>query len=153
LAHAAGLKVDDGIVVDALLRTSRPDIFAAGDVANFANPALGKRLQVEAEDSANTMGKYAGRTMASAQESYDHLPFLYSDLVDLAYEVVGELDARLEMVADWKEPFREAVLYYLGEGRIRGVLLWNVWEQVDAARRLIAEPGPFRPAELRGRLP
>lgn len=153
LARAAGLQVDDGIVVDALLRTSHPDIFAAGDVANFANPALGKRLRVEHEDNANTMGKYAGRNMAGAHESYDHLPFFYSDLFDLGYEAVGELNARLEMVADWKDPFREGVLYYLREGRVRGVLLWNVWEQVDAARRLIAEPGPFSPGDLAGRLP
>jgi NADPH-dependent 2,4-dienoyl-CoA reductase/sulfur reductase-like enzyme len=153
LARAAGLHVTDGIVVDALLRTSHPDIYAAGDVANFANPALGKRLRVEHEDNANTMGKYAGRNMAGTQESYDHLPFFYSDLCDLGYEAVGELDARLEIVADWKAPFREGVLYYLHDGRVRGVLLWNVWEQVDAARRLIAEPGPFQPADLRGRLP
>jgi 3-phenylpropionate/trans-cinnamate dioxygenase ferredoxin reductase subunit len=153
LAQAAGLQVDDGILVDALLRTSHPDIYAAGDVANFANPALAKRLRVEHEDNANTMGKLAGRNMAGAQEPYDHLPFFYSDLFDLGYEAVGELDAQLEMVADWKEPFREGVLYYLWEGRVRGVLLWNVWEQVDAARRLIAEPGPWQPDQLRGRLP
>ena len=56
-------------------------------------------------------------------------------------------------VADWKEPFREGVVYYLQAGRVRGVLLWNVWGQVDAARRLIAEKGPFDEAALRGRLP
>ena len=56
-------------------------------------------------------------------------------------------------MADWKEPHREGVIYYLGDGRVRGVLLWNVWEQVDAARRLIAEPGPFRAQDLLGRLP
>jgi 3-phenylpropionate/trans-cinnamate dioxygenase ferredoxin reductase component len=153
LAQAAGLQMDDGVVVDTLLRTSHPAIYAAGDVANFANPALGKRLRVEHEDNANTMGKIAGRNMAGAQEAYDHLPFFYSDLFDLGYEAVGELDARLDMVADWKEPFREGVLYYLREGRVRGVLLWNVWKQVDAARRLIAELGPFGPSNLRGRLP
>jgi 3-phenylpropionate/trans-cinnamate dioxygenase ferredoxin reductase component len=153
LAQAAGLQMDDGVVVDTLLRTSHPAIYAAGDVANFANPALGKRLRVEHEDNANTMGKVAGRNMAGAQEAYHHLPFFYSDLFDLGYEAVGELDARLDMVADWKEPFREGVLYYLRDGRVRGVLLWNVWEQVDAARRLIAEPGPFDPSDLRGRLP
>ena len=64
LAQAAGLEVDNGIVVDALLRTSHPDIYAAGDVANFANPALGKRMRVEHEDNANTMGRQAGRSMA-----------------------------------------------------------------------------------------
>jgi NADPH-dependent 2,4-dienoyl-CoA reductase/sulfur reductase-like enzyme len=153
LAQAAGLEVENGIIVDALLRTSHPDIYAAGDVANFANPALGKRMRVEHEDNANTMGRHAGRNMAGANAPYDHLPFFYSDLFDLGYEAVGELDARLEIAADWKEPFSEGVLYYLRDGRVRGVLLWNVWEQVDAARRLIAAPGPFQPKDLIGRLP
>jgi NADPH-dependent 2,4-dienoyl-CoA reductase/sulfur reductase-like enzyme len=153
LAQAAGLLVDNGIVVDAMLRTNRPDIYAAGDVANFANAALGKRMRVEHEDNSNTMGRLAGRNMAGAKEAYDHLPFFYSDLFDLGYEAVGELDARLEIVADWKEPFREGVQYYLKDGRVRGVLLWNVWEQVDAARRLIAAPGPFQADDLIGRLP
>jgi NADPH-dependent 2,4-dienoyl-CoA reductase/sulfur reductase-like enzyme len=153
LARAAGLEVGDGVVVDTLLRTSHPDIYAAGDVASFSNPALGTRMRVEHEDNANTMGRHAGRNMAGEQAPYDHLPFFYSDLFDLGYEAVGELDARLEIVADWKEPFREGVQYYLRDGRVRGVLLWNVWEQVDAARRLIAAPGPFRAEDLVGRLP
>ncbi len=152
LAEAAGLDVDNGVVVDALLRTSHPDIYAVGDVANFTNPTLGKRMRVEHEDNANTMGRHAGRNMASEQAPYAHLPFFYSDLFDLGYEAVGELDARLEIVADWKEPFREGVQYYLRDGRVRGVVLWNVWEQVDAARRLIAEPGPFQAGDLIGRL-
>jgi NADPH-dependent 2,4-dienoyl-CoA reductase/sulfur reductase-like enzyme len=153
LARAAGLEVEDGIRVDASLRTSRPDIYAAGDVANFYNPALGRRLRVEHEDNANTMGRAAGRAMAGAAVAYDHLPFFYSDMFELGYEAVGEVDARLETVADWKQPYREGVVYYLRDGRVRGVLLWNVWEQVEAARRLIAEPGPFSPAVLKGRLP
>ena len=110
-------------------------------------------MRVEHEDNALTMGRAAGRAMAGDTTAYTHLPFFYSDLFDLGYEAVGELDARLELVADWKKPFREGVLYYLRDGRVRGVLLWNVWEQVDAARRLIAEPGPFDPDNLRGRLP
>ena len=122
-------------------------------MASFHNPALDQRLRVEHEDNANTMGRLAGRAMAGEAVAYDHLPFFYSDLFELGYEAVGELDARLETVADWKEPYREGVVYYLGDGRVRGVLLWNVWEQVDAARRLIAEPGPFRPDDLKGRLP
>jgi NADPH-dependent 2,4-dienoyl-CoA reductase/sulfur reductase-like enzyme len=153
LAQAAGLEVDNGIRVDASLRTSHPDIYAAGDVANFYNPALDKRLRVEHEDNANTMGRLAGQAMAGRTVSYDHLPSFYSDLFELGYEAVGETDSRLETVADWKEPYREGVVYYLRDGRVRGVLLWNVWEQVDAARKLIAEPGPFRPDGLKGRLP
>ncbi len=153
LAQAAGLEVDNGIRVDASLRTSHPDIYAAGDVANFYNPALDKRLRVEHEDNANTMGRLAGQAMAGRAVTYDHLPFFYSDLFDLGYEAVGEVDSRLETVADWKEPYREGVVYYLRDGLVRGVLLWNVWEQVDAARKLIAEPGPFGPDSLKGRLP
>jgi NADPH-dependent 2,4-dienoyl-CoA reductase/sulfur reductase-like enzyme len=153
LAQAAGLEVENGIVVDEFLRTSHPDIFAAGDVAAFYNPALGKRLRVEHEDNANTMGQFAGRSMAGKSEPYHHLPFFYSDLFELGYEAVGELDARLETVADWQEPNRKGVIYYMQRGRVRGVLLWNVWEQVDAARRVIAEPGPFRAENLKGRLP
>jgi hypothetical protein len=56
-------------------------------------------------------------------------------------------------VADWREPYHEGIVYYMQAGRVRGVLLWNVWGQVDAARHLIAEPGPFQPADLIGRLP
>jgi NADPH-dependent 2,4-dienoyl-CoA reductase/sulfur reductase-like enzyme len=153
LAQAAGLEVDNGIHEDRGLRTSHPDIYAAGDVANFYNPALERRLRVEHEDNSNTMGSLAGQAMAGRTVSYDHLPSFYSDLFELGFEAVGEVDARLETVADWKKPFSEGVVYYLRDGRVRGVLLWNVWDQVDAARKLIADPGPFRAEDLRGRLP
>src|SRR5271165_549991 len=153
LAQAAGLEVEDGIRVDTSLRTSHPEIYAAGDVANFYNPALDRRLRVEHEDNANAMGRLAGQAIAGRTVTYDHLPFFYSDLFELGYEAVGEVDSRLDTVADWREPYREGVVYYLRDSRVRGVLLWNVWEQVDAARSLIAEPGPFRPEGLKGRLP
>lgn len=152
LARDAGLKLGDGIAVDELLRSSNPDVYAAGDVAEFYSPALNKRMRVEHEDNANAMGRAAGRNMAGLAEQYTHLPMFYSDLFDLGYEAVGELDARLETFADWKEPNREGVIYYLQAGRVRGVLLWNVWGQVDAARALIREAGPFNPGNLKGRL-
>jgi NADPH-dependent 2,4-dienoyl-CoA reductase/sulfur reductase-like enzyme len=153
LASQAGLAIDNGVVVDELLRADGREIFAAGDIASFYNPALEKRLRVEHEDNAVTMGRQAGRNMAGAGEPYYHLPFFYSDLFDLGYEAVGELDSRMQTFADWREPYREGVVYYLEEGRVRGVLLWNVWDQVDAARRLISEPGPFKAEDLKGRLP
>ena len=153
LAVQAGARVDNGVVVDELLRTSVADVFAAGDVANFFNPALETRMRVEHEDNANTMGAAAGRAMAGDKTPYTHLPFFYSDLFALGYEAVGELDARLETFSDWKQPFREGVIYYLKDGRVRGVLLWNTWGQVDAARALIAERRMVRAEQLRGRLP
>ena len=152
LASAAGLVVDDGIVVNEHLQTSHGDIFAAGDVARFEAPALGTRIRVEHEDNALTMGHAAGRAMAGDQSPYTHLPSFYSDLFDLGYEAVGAMDPQGETVADWKDAFREGVVYYLSGGRVRGVLLWNTWGQVDAARALIAEPGPFNASNLKGRL-
>jgi len=153
LAEQAGLRVDNGVVVDELCRTNKADIYAAGDVANFHNPALDARLRVEHEDNANTMGRAAGRAMGGEAEPYRHLPFFYSDLFELGYEAVGDTDSRLETFSDWKEPYREGVVYYLRGGRVRGVLLWNTWGQVDHARALIAETGPLRPGDLKGRLP
>ena len=153
LAEAAGIKTGDGILVDEYLRTDQLDIFAAGDVASFYNPLLDRRMRVEHEDNANTMGKFAGRNMAGEALPYHYLPYLYSDLFDLGYEAVGDLNPELETFTDWQEPYSKGVIYYLDRGRVRGVVLWNVWDQVEAARRLIAEPGPFKGQDLRGRLP
>jgi len=139
LAQTGGLAVNNGIVVDPYLRTSHPDVYAAGDVALYWQSVFGQRRRVEHEDNATTMGRLAGRAMAGEPAPYEHLPFFYSDMFDLGYEAVGEVDARLEVVAEWEEPYRTGVLTYHGDGRVRGALLWNVWDQVDAARALIAD--------------
>lgn len=152
LASAAGLTVDNGIRVDSSLRTNIPDIVAAGDVASFFNPALGRVIRVEHEDNAYTMGQMAGQSMAGKAISYDHLPSFYSDLFDLGYEAVGELDARLDTVSDWEEPFKKGVIYYLRDGRVRGVLLWNVWNQIEFARSMISNSDQITDGELMGRL-
>ncbi|NNM84771.1 MAG: FAD-dependent oxidoreductase [Phycisphaerales bacterium] len=152
LAAVAGLKIDNGIRVDASLRTSSPDIYAAGDAASFYSPALDTWLRVEHEDNANTMGGFAGVAMAGRTVAYSHLPFFYSDLFDMGYEAVGEVDSRLEMLLDWKVPLKQGVVYYRKAGRVRGVLLWNIFGQVDAARALIAAPGPLTAADLVGRI-
>ncbi len=91
--------------------------------------------------------------MAGQDAPYRQLPFFYADLFDLGYEAVGIVDSRLQAVEQWVTPYREGVVYYLDSGRVRGVLLWNTWGQVDAARALIAEPGPFDAGSVRGRLP
>jgi NADPH-dependent 2,4-dienoyl-CoA reductase/sulfur reductase-like enzyme len=153
LANAAGLVVENGILVDEYLRTSHPDVYAAGDVASFYSLVLKERMRVEHEDNALTMGMTAGKNMAGERTPYHHLPFFYSDLFDLGYEAVGELDARKEVVADWKEMYKKGVIYYMSGGQVRGVLLWNVWDQVENARRVIAEPGPFSPADLLNKIP
>jgi NADPH-dependent 2,4-dienoyl-CoA reductase/sulfur reductase-like enzyme len=139
LAEAAGLEVDDGILVDELGRADgRVDVFAAGDVARFPVRALGGSRRVEHEDHANTHGRVVGANMAGAAQRYDHLPFFYSDLFDLGYEAVGDVDSRQDAVAEWAEPNRKGVVGYVdGDGRARGFVLWDVWGKVDAARELI----------------
>ena len=127
----------------------REDVFAAGDVARFPAAALDKTMRVEHEDHAKSHGRLAGINMAGADEPYDHLPFFYSDLFDLGYEAVGELDPRHETVAEWEEPNRKGVVYYLdAERHPRGVLLWNVFGRVDAARDLIRAHQPIEASTL-----
>jgi 3-phenylpropionate/trans-cinnamate dioxygenase ferredoxin reductase component len=138
LAQEAGLEVEDGIVVDEYGRVpGHEDVFAAGDVARFPVRALGISMRIEHEDHANTHGRAVGGNMAGADTPYDHLPFFYSDLFDLGYEAVGLVDSRLDAVEDWQEPNRKGVVTYTEGGRPRGVLLWNVWDKVDAARDLL----------------
>ncbi len=152
VAEAAGVDVEDGIRVNSSLQSSHPDIYAAGDVASFHNSDLGMWLRVEHEDNANTMGEMAGRSMAGEDVTYDYLPFFYSDLFDLGYEAVGLQDRRMKTFEDWEDMGNKGVVYYLDDGRVRGVLLWNVWGKVDEARALIAEPGPFEAQDLSGRI-
>ena len=152
LANAAGLEVEDGIIVDEMLRTSDPNVFAAGDVANFPCAALRRRVRFEHEDNARAMGRAAGRNMAGGAEVYRHLPFFYSDLFEIGYEAVGEIDSSMAIIEDWVETFRKGVIYYLRDNYVRGVLLWNTWGLVDAARELITSEQEHTASSLVGRL-
>jgi NADPH-dependent 2,4-dienoyl-CoA reductase/sulfur reductase-like enzyme len=151
LAEATGLPVSDGIVVDELGRAGDSgDVWAAGDVARFPAAVLGVDMRVEHEDQANSHGRAVGANMAGAGEPYRHLPFFYSDLFELGYEAVGDVDPRLETVAEWSTPFRKgAVAYIDGDRRPRGFLLADVWGKVDAATDLIAAGEPLGEDTLR----
>jgi NADPH-dependent 2,4-dienoyl-CoA reductase/sulfur reductase-like enzyme len=150
LAEDVGLPVGNGIIVDAFGRIGgREDVFAAGDVARFPDAVLGGERRVEHEDHAKSHGRRVGANMAGALEAYEHLPFFYSDLFDLGYEAVGELDSRLDTLTDVDELGAQGTIYYLdGERRPRGVLLWNLFGEVDAARDLIQAGKPFTSGAL-----
>lgn len=153
LAKGAGLEVGNGIVVDEYLRTSNHDVFAAGDVASVYNTALSKNIRAEHEDSALRMGRAAGRAMAGERIPYSHLPAFYSDLFDIGYEAVGDVDSRHQTVAMWNQEYVEGVIYYVDQGRVVGVLLWNVWDKVDAARELIVSNQQHSEESLRSSHP
>lgn len=143
----------DAVVVDAQLRTSAADVFAAGDIIWFEDPLLGRR-RVEHVDHAETSGALAGRNMTGAGEDYTATPLFFSDLYDDGYEAVGELDTRLETREVWNEDRTAAVVHYLKDGAVRGVLLWNTWDSVPAACQLIADSagGTLSAEEIAGRI-
>ena len=151
LAEQAGLSVEDGILVNENGRAGgRTDVFAAGDVARFPVPALGGTRRVEHEDHANTHGRAVGANMAGADTPYTHLPFFYSDLFELGYEAVGDVDSRLAIVEEWVDANRKGVVGYVdGDWSGRGFLLWDVWGKVDAARELIRSGAAIDGATLR----
>ena len=150
LAEKTGLPVDDGVLVDELGRVEGHEhVFAAGDLARFPVAALGGTRRVEHEDHANTHGRHVGANMAGADEPYHHLPFFYSDLFDLGYEAVGDVDSQLDTTAEWAEPNRKGVVAYVEDGRPRGFLLWDVWDKVDDARALIRAGEPIDAHALR----
>lgn len=137
LAEGAGLETDDGIVVDGRLQTTDPQVYAAGDVASYPDVILGRR-RIEHVDNATAMGHAAGRAMAGEDQPYTHTPYFYSDVFDISYEALGTIDADLETIEDWVDPLNVGVVYYLNKGVVAGVLLWNVPERRDAARRVLA---------------
>ena len=152
LARSCGLAVGDGIEVDAFLATTDPDIFAAGDNASFPDPGTGKRSRMEHWDNALNQGKHAGRNMAGASVPFTYQPYFFSDLFDFGFEAVGETDSRLETVADWRKENATGVLYYRKEGKVRGVMLCNVWDRVDQARELIRKGETLLPERLKGKI-
>ena len=150
LARNAGLQTADGIIVDEYLKTSLPDIYAAGDNAFFPYRELGKQARIEHWDNALNQGKLAGRNMAGAREPFTYMPYFFSDLFEFGYEAVGEVDARLETFADWQKENDTGVIYYLKDGKVRGAMMCNVWEKVEAARTLIRKGETMTPEKLHG---
>jgi 3-phenylpropionate/trans-cinnamate dioxygenase ferredoxin reductase component len=150
IASEAGLTTENGISVDQFLRSSHPDIYAAGDNAFFPYAALGKSVRIEHWDNAINQGKQAGRNMAGANEPYTYMPFFYSDLFEFGYEAVGDVSSQLETFADWQKENDTGVLYYLRDGKVCGAMMCNVWDKVSIARELIQKAQQVTPEDLRG---
>ena len=147
LAEAAGLGIDDGIVVDEYGQTSQPHVWAAGDVAEFPYLALGQIMRVEGSDHAEAHGRAVGANMAGAKQPYDNLPLKWFRVGDMQFEGVGELWARLDTEIVWMEPGKEGAVFYIREDTVRGVLLINVPERIEWARALIRDGRPSTAAE------
>jgi 3-phenylpropionate/trans-cinnamate dioxygenase ferredoxin reductase subunit len=149
LAEAAGLAVDNGILVDATLQTEAPGVFAAGDVANAVHPFYdGRRVRVEHWANALNQGPAAARNMLGAGEPYDRLPYFFSDQYDAGMEYSGLASAKDEVVIRGDEPGRELIAFWVAGGRVVAGMNLNVWDVNDAVQELIRSRAAVDPAKL-----
>ncbi|TQM45901.1 NAD(P)/FAD-dependent oxidoreductase [Pseudonocardia cypriaca] len=150
LAQSAGLAVDNGVLVDAALRTSDPDVYAAGDVANADNPLLGKHIRVEHWQNALDGGPAAARSMLGQDVVYDRVPYFFTDQYDLGMEYTGHAEPGSydQVVFRGDVPGREFISFWLSEGRVLAGMNVNVWDVAADVERIIRSGAPVDPARL-----
>jgi 3-phenylpropionate/trans-cinnamate dioxygenase ferredoxin reductase subunit len=150
LAERAGLEVDNGVIVDEMLRTSDADVFAAGDVANAYNPLLGARVRVEHWANAANQGKAAGASMAGAGEPYAKLPYFFTDQYDLSMEYHGHVDREGadDVVLRGDPTDGPWYAFWLRQGRVLAGMNVNDWDAADEIKRLARERVEVDPAAL-----
>jgi 3-phenylpropionate/trans-cinnamate dioxygenase ferredoxin reductase subunit len=151
LAQAAGLKVDNGVRVDAGLCSSDPHIYAAGDVASAYHPVLGQHIRVEHWANALNQGPAAGKSMLGQDVAYDRVPYFFSDQFDLGMEYSGyvEPDGYAQVVFRGDVPGREFIAFWLdGADRVLAGMNVNVWDVTDPIQALVRAARPVDPAAL-----
>jgi 3-phenylpropionate/trans-cinnamate dioxygenase ferredoxin reductase subunit len=150
LAESAGLDTDNGIVTDAALRTSAPDIYAAGDVANWRSTSLDTNLRVEHWANANDGGTAAGRSMAGQDVTYDPIPFFFSDQYDVGLEYSGYVPrgTEAEVVLRGDPKMNEFMAFWLDGDRVLAGMHVNVWDTIPAIEQLVRDKTPVDRAKL-----
>lgn len=139
LAEQAGLQVDNGIVVDAALRTSDPDVFAAGDVANARHPRLGRSIRVEHWANALNQPAVAAASMLGKDASYDRTPYFYTDQYDLGMEYTGYVQpgGYDKVVVRGALDTREFLAFWVRDGRVLAGMNVNIWDVTDQIKALV----------------
>ena len=148
LARQAGLDVDDGVLVNASLRTSDAHVFAAGDVANAEHPVLGRRIRVEHWANALHQPEVAARSILGRDAVYERLPYFFTDQYDLGMEYVGYASADDDVVVRGDLEGREFVALWVRDGRVVAGMNVNVWDVTDRIRDLILSREPADAFEL-----
>ncbi|WP_329317875.1 NAD(P)/FAD-dependent oxidoreductase [Streptomyces sp. NBC_01262] len=155
LAEAAGLAMAErsaggGIAVDSRLRTSDPDIFAAGDVANAEHPLLGGRLRVEHWANALNSGPVAARNMLGKDLAYDRVPYFFTDQYDLGMEFSGHAAPGTydQVIARGDVGKRQFIAFWLSGGRVLAGMNVNVWDVTDTIQKLIRSGATVDPDQL-----
>jgi 3-phenylpropionate/trans-cinnamate dioxygenase ferredoxin reductase subunit len=150
LAVAAGLRVDNGVVVDEHLRSSDPDICAAGDVANAFHPLLGRHIRVEHWANASNQPRTAARTMLGVDAVYDRVPYFFTDQYELSMEYSGYVEPRGydEVVFRGDRSDGEYIAFWVQDGRVLAGMNVNVWDVTDAIQALVRSRRPVDIARL-----
>ncbi|MHA6618002.1 NAD(P)/FAD-dependent oxidoreductase [Pseudonocardia sp. DLS-67] len=149
-AQAAGLAVDNGVLVDAALRTSDPDVYAAGDVANAENPLLHRRVRVEHWSNALNGGPAAARSMVGQDVVYDPVPYFFTDQYDLGMEYSGHVEpgGYDRVVFRGDVAAREFIAFWLADGRVLAGMNVNVWDVAEDIERVVRSGAQVDPARL-----
>ncbi|MGY1697748.1 NAD(P)/FAD-dependent oxidoreductase [Geodermatophilus sp. SYSU D00814] len=137
LAQAAGLDVDGGVLTDAALRTSAPDVFAAGDVAAAVHPLHGRPVRVEHWANALHQGPAAARSMLGQEVAYDRVPYFFTDQYDLGMEYSGLTSPGSTVVCRGPVESREFIAFWVREGRVEAGMNVNVWDVTDPIQELV----------------
>jgi 3-phenylpropionate/trans-cinnamate dioxygenase ferredoxin reductase subunit len=137
LAAAAGLEVDNGIVTDHALRTSAPDVYAAGDVASSFRPLYGRHVRVEHWANALHAGPAAARSMLGQDETFDLVPYFFTDQYDLGMEYSGLAGPGATVVYRGNPDDGEYIAFWLEDGRVAAGMNVNVWDVSDPIQALI----------------
>jgi len=139
LAEAAGLETGNGIVTDARLRSSDPDIYAAGDVANAYHPLLGQHIRVEHWYNALHQPQAAARAMLGQDAAYDRVPYFYTDQYDLGMEYAGYVEpgGYEQVVFRGDVERREFIAFWLGGGRVLAGMNVNIWDVSDTIQAIV----------------
>ena len=139
LAQAAGLEVEDGVLVDGHLQTGAPGIFAAGDIANFPHPVYGgRRMRVEHWANAGDQGPFAARAMLGASDPWQRVPYFFSDQYDVGMEFAGDLGDAERIIVRGDMSSREFVAFWLAGDRLVAGMNVNVWDVSEPIQTLIS---------------
>jgi 3-phenylpropionate/trans-cinnamate dioxygenase ferredoxin reductase subunit len=150
LAEEAGLEVGNGVVVDARLRSSDPDIYAAGDVANAYHPGLGRHVRVEHWANALHQPQTAARAMLGQDVAYDLVPYFYTDQYDLGMEYAGYVEpgGYDQVVFRGDVPGREFIAFWLGGGRVLAGMNVNIWDVNETIQAIVRGGRVLDPGQL-----
>jgi len=148
LAESGGLEIANGVVVDASLRTSAPDVYAAGDIAFWPHPRYGRRIRVEHWANALNGGPAAAKAMLGQEVTYDRLPYFFTDQYDLGMEYSGLSGADAQVVTRGDTDSREFLAFWLEEGRVQAAMNVNIWDVTDDLQALVRADRPVDTARL-----